>query len=96
MLFRSLLLSEKLNGLPEEKMLGFIKMIRGYFKDLEFPVIANQLTPYLLADKKNTDSTIKCILLDGECNPKVDQVIKVDEVIDAIHLLSDALQEVNS
>jgi 3-dehydroquinate synthase len=85
-----LVLSVKYASFPEEKMFKYMRFLRMHFNDLKFPSFDDGMIPLLSLDKKNSNGVIKCVLLGEEGNPLIDQVVEVEEVMQAMRLLNES------
>ncbi|MFM2135346.1 MAG: hypothetical protein RL021_746 [Bacteroidota bacterium] len=83
-----LLLSTRFSGLPLATAKRMMTYIRSHFPELMPVPFSSRLLPYLLADKKNRNGSILCVLLGPEGNPVIDVPVSPDDIRQAMDSLS--------
>lgn len=82
-----LMLSTRLTGLPLGTAKRIMDHIRSHFSELMPVPFSDRLLPYLLADKKNRNGSIRCVLLGPEGNPVIDTPVSTDDIRQAMDSL---------
>lgn len=78
------ILSTKKGYLPAEKSRECIDGIRKFFPDLRVESSPAEWWPYMLKDKKNQGTDVRCVLLSAIGEPKLDVSISKDD-LDGLH-----------
>lgn len=83
-----LMLSTRLSDFPLSAAKRMMTYIRSHFPELVPVPFSVRLLPYLMADKKNRNGVIQCVLLGPEGNPVIDVPVSMEDIRQSMDSLS--------